>query len=76
MCSTPRRRPRRSAQSHRGVALADSLLRKDVGEARPFPGAAVEKAFAWAPAHLVADAYRAFKPMPYDAPAYDLAAVA
>lgn len=47
----------------------------DVGDVLRFPGAGLEKAFAWAPAHPVADAYRAFKPMPYDAPAHDLAAV-
>jgi hypothetical protein len=48
---------------------------RDVGEALAFPGAQVEKGFGWAPTHPVADAYRAFKPMPYDAPGHDLAAV-
>ena len=48
---------------------------RDVGEALLFPGAEIDKAFDWAPANPVADAYRAFKPMPYDAPAHDLAAV-
>jgi hypothetical protein len=48
---------------------------KEVGEALMFPGANIEKAFGWAPAHPVVDAYRAFKPMPYDAPLYDLAAL-
>lgn len=48
---------------------------RDVGEALLFPGADLEKAFAWAPVHPVVDAYTAFKPMPYDAPLYDLAAV-
>jgi hypothetical protein len=47
---------------------------KEVGEALPFPGAAIEKDFAWAPAHPVVDAYRAYRPMPYDSPSYDLAA--
>ncbi len=47
----------------------------EVGEALPFPGAALDRAFAWTPASPVADAYRAFRPMPYDAPSYDLAAV-
>jgi hypothetical protein len=47
---------------------------KEVGEALPFPGTSIEKDFAWAPAHPVADAYRAYKAMPYDAPSYDLAA--
>ena len=48
---------------------------RDVGESLLFPGAAIDKAFDWAPANPVADAYRAFKPMPYDAPSHDLAAV-
>jgi hypothetical protein len=47
----------------------------EVGEALPYPGASVEKDFAWAPSHPVVDAYRAFKPMPYDAPASALAAI-
>jgi hypothetical protein len=47
----------------------------EVGVALPYPGASIEKDFAWAPAHPVVDAYRAFKPMPYDAPASALAAV-
>ena len=47
---------------------------RDVGEALLIPGAQIDKAFDWAPANPVADAYRAFKPMPYDAPAHDLAA--
>jgi hypothetical protein len=48
---------------------------RDVGEALLFPGAQIDQAFAWAPANPVADAYRAFKTMPYDAPSHDLAAV-
>ena len=40
-----------------------------------FPGEAVEKDFAWSPAHPVADAYKAAKPMPYDSPTSELAAV-
>ena len=47
----------------------------EVGTALPYPGASIEKDFAWSPAHPVVDAYRAFKPMPYDAPAPALAAV-
>jgi hypothetical protein len=46
-----------------------------VGDAVPFPGACIEKDFAWAPAHPIVDAYRAYRPMPYDAPSYDLAAL-
>ena len=47
----------------------------EVGEALPYPGASIEKDFSWAPAHPFVDAYRGFKPMPYDAPAPALAAV-
>ena len=47
----------------------------EVGDALPYPGSSIEKDFAWAPAHPVVDAYRALKPMPYDAPAAALAAV-
>lgn len=47
----------------------------EVGEALPYPGSSIEKDFAWSPAHPVVDAYLAFKPMPYDAPASALAAV-
>jgi hypothetical protein len=47
----------------------------EVGEALPYPGASIEKDFSWSSAHPVIDAYRLFKPMPYDAPASALAAV-
>jgi hypothetical protein len=47
----------------------------EVGDALPYPGASIEKDFAWAPVHPVVDAYRVLKPMPYDAPAAALAAV-
>jgi len=47
---------------------------KEVGEALRFPGADLDKDFSWAPAHPVVDAYKSYKPMPYDAPLYDLAA--
>jgi hypothetical protein len=46
----------------------------EIGAALPYPGASIDRDFAWSPAHPVADAYRAFKPMPYDAPAGALAA--
>lgn len=47
----------------------------EVGAALPYPGASIEKDFSWAPMHPVVDAYRALKPMPYDAPAAALAAM-
>ena len=47
---------------------------RDVGEALRFPASSVETDFAWTPNHPVVDAYRAFQPMPYDAPAAGMAA--
>jgi Inosine-uridine preferring nucleoside hydrolase len=40
-----------------------------------FPGASIETDFAWSPSHPIVDAYRAYRPMPYDAPAGNMAAV-
>ena len=48
---------------------------RDVGDALLYPGTAIEQDFAWTKAHPVVDFYRAAKPMPYDTPAQDLAAV-
>ena len=45
----------------------------EVGDALPFPASGLE-GFAWAPAHPVVDAYRAARPMPYDAPSWAMAA--
>ena len=53
------------------VAIAPGEL----GEEVPFPGAAIDRDFAWTDAHPVAAAYRAFRPMPYDASAAAMAAV-
>ena len=47
----------------------------EVGDALAYPGASIDKDFAWSPVHPVVDAYRAFKTMPYDASAPALAAV-
>jgi hypothetical protein len=47
----------------------------DVGAALPYPAASIEQDFAWTRAHPVVDFYRAWKAMPYDAPAQDPAAV-
>jgi hypothetical protein len=47
---------------------------KEVGDALKFPSAQLDKDFSWAPSHPVVDAYKAYKPMPWDAPLYDLAA--
>jgi hypothetical protein len=69
----------------RNVAAARKLLAEwpspivyapaELGNALPFPGASIEKDFAWSPAHPVVDAYRAYKPMPYDAPSWAMTAV-
>lgn len=40
----------------------------ELGAALRFPAACIEKDFDWSKAHPVADAYRVFQPMPYDAP--------
>lgn len=47
---------------------------KAIGDTLRFPGARIAKDFSWTPAHPAAEAYAAAQPMPYDAPAYDLAA--
>jgi inosine-uridine nucleoside N-ribohydrolase len=47
----------------------------EVGSAITFPGASIEKDFAWSPAHPVVDAYRAGDRMPYDAGTWDISAV-
>jgi inosine-uridine nucleoside N-ribohydrolase len=47
----------------------------EIGEKLLFPAARIEHDFAWTPDHPVVDAYRAYKPMPYDRPTWDLTAV-
>jgi len=47
----------------------------EVGDAIPFSSASIERDFAWSEAHPVADAYRAHRPMPYDASTTAMAAV-
>jgi hypothetical protein len=47
----------------------------ELSEALPFPGRSLESGTAWATHHPIVDAYRAFRPMPYDAPSRTLAAV-
>ena len=51
------------------------MVGAEVGDALAYPAASIEKDFAWSPAHPVVEAYRAFRPMPYDASAPALAAV-
>ena len=51
------------------------LVGADVGAALEFPGASIDKEFAQVvPDHPIADAYRAYRKMPYDAPSTALAA--
>jgi inosine-uridine nucleoside N-ribohydrolase len=40
-----------------------------------FPGESIEKDFAYTHHHPIADAYRAYRPLPYDAAALDMSAV-
>jgi len=47
----------------------------EVGAALPYPGASIEADLSWSPNHPIADAYKIYKPMPYDAPAPALAAL-
>lgn len=47
----------------------------EIGASLLFPASSIEKDFAWSPAHPVVDAYRAYKPMPYDAPTSAMAAL-
>lgn len=51
------------------------VVGSEVGEALPYPGASIDEGLAWAPVHPVADAYRVFRSMPYDASASTLAAI-
>jgi len=46
----------------------------EVGEQLQFPASSIEKDFGWAANHPIVDAYRAYKPMPYDAVAWETAA--
>jgi hypothetical protein len=43
------------------------VVGREAGAAVPYPGASIATDFAWAPMHPVVEAYKAWKPMPYDA---------
>jgi inosine-uridine nucleoside N-ribohydrolase len=47
----------------------------EVGKELLFPASSIEKDFAWTAHHPVVEAYKAYKPMPYDAPCWDLTSV-
>jgi hypothetical protein len=51
-----------------------AIVPKELGDAVPFPAAALLKEFAWAPQHPIADAWRAADPALHDAPSAALAA--
>ena len=46
-----------------------------IGEALPFPASSIEKDFAYSTAHPVVDAYRSYRPMPYDSASSAMAAM-
>jgi hypothetical protein len=48
---------------------------REIGDRLLFPGKSIEADFAYAPEHPIVDAYRAYRPMPYDAPSCALAAM-
>ncbi len=47
----------------------------EIGDAMRFPAERIERDFAYVKDHPVAEAYRAYKPMPYDRQTWDLTAV-
>ncbi|MEX2303383.1 MAG: nucleoside hydrolase [Bryobacterales bacterium] len=47
----------------------------EIGEAVLYPAASIENDFGYVEHHPVADAYRAYKKMPYDRPSWDLTSV-
>lgn len=48
---------------------------KETGEALRYPGSSIESDFTWTTTHPLVEAYRAYQPMPYDAPAWDAASI-
>jgi inosine-uridine nucleoside N-ribohydrolase len=47
----------------------------EIGDAVLYPATSIENDFRWAPDNPLLEAYRAYKPMPYDAPTWDMTAV-
>lgn len=47
----------------------------EIGRDLPYPAAAIDRDFNYAPWHPLAASYRAYKKMPYDRPTWDLTAV-
>ena len=49
------------------------IATRDIGDQILYPASSIEKDYAWSPAHPIVDAYKAYKPMPYDAPTATMA---
>ena len=47
----------------------------EVGGGIKYPASSIENDFSWAPQHPVVEAYKAYRPMPYDRPTWDPTAV-
>jgi inosine-uridine nucleoside N-ribohydrolase len=47
----------------------------EIGRALPYPAASIERDFAYALPHPIAESYRAYSKMPYNRPTWDLTAV-
>jgi hypothetical protein len=47
----------------------------EIGVALPFSARSIDEDYCWTEHHPVAEAYRRYKPMPYDRPSWDLTAV-
>lgn len=47
----------------------------EVGRAIKYPGESIENDFTWDPKHPMVEAYKAYLPMPYDRPTWDLTSV-
>lgn len=47
----------------------------EVGGGIRYPGASIETDFSWTPLHPIVEGYKAYRPMPYDRPTWDLTAV-
>lgn len=47
----------------------------EVGIKIPYPGSSIENNFEWSRLHPVIEAYKAYQPMPYNRPTWDLTAV-
>jgi hypothetical protein len=75
LLSPPFTDPENTAKLLRDWPAPITLAGEDLGQSLPFPSESIEKDFEWATNHPLLDAYRAAKPMPYDAPASAMAAV-